>query len=212
MLPSQADTVVAGVVVPSSAATPVLHWTPFTLDSLTRVAAQSERSPVTNRWAHRFRHLGQPEVFLPVVIGLLLGGRVLRRVKLFNAGRRAAIVMILVGLVGTSLKYVVGRVRPNFSASPAEFRPMSGAASFPSGHTGAAFALAGSLALETTPVAGAAFLLGAAGTGWSRINDNKHWLSDVFCGAVLALLIVGLVHRWDRRRAGRGPPPPIAGQ
>jgi membrane-associated phospholipid phosphatase len=119
----------------------------------------------------------------------------------------------MVGLLVTGIKFVTGRVRPKFAASPEEFRPFSGASSFPSGHTGAAFALAGSLALEALPPVGVAMLVGATGTGWSRMNDNKHWLSDVVSGALLALLIAALVRRWDAYRvaqrgtgASRGPP------
>jgi hypothetical protein len=66
-------------------------WMPYTLDSLTQVAVQAERSPLTDQWARGFRHLGQAEIYLPVVLGLLIGGRVFRRASLVTAGRRAAI-------------------------------------------------------------------------------------------------------------------------
>jgi len=133
------------------------------------------------------------------VLGLLLLGRWLRRTRLFAAGRRLALSLLLVGAVVTPLKWIVGRRRPGFVTSPGEFRPFSGASSFPSGHSAAAAALAGSLALETGPLAGAVLVLGAGGTGWSRMNDNKHWLSDVLAGLVLGFAAAGLVHR---RRAG----------
>jgi len=171
------------------------------------VTAQSERNPTLDQWARRFRHLGQAEVYLPVVLGLLIAGRLLKRPGLLHAGRRAAIALLAVGLLGTGIKFAVGRVRPGFSQSPREFRPFDGPSSFPSGHTAAAFALAGSLALETSPAAGVVLLLGAGGTAWSRINDNKHWLSDVVSGAVMALLAVWIVHRRDRGRTPSVPPP-----
>jgi membrane-associated phospholipid phosphatase len=37
----------------------------------------------------------------------------------------------------------------------------------------------------------------AAGVGWSRVNDNRHWLSDVAAGAVLGIASAKVVNgRW----------------
>jgi membrane-associated phospholipid phosphatase len=37
----------------------------------------------------------------------------------------------------------------------------------------------------------------AAGTGWSRLNDNRHWLSDVLAGAAVGITSAELIDgRW----------------
>jgi membrane-associated phospholipid phosphatase len=61
-----------------------------------------------------------------------------------------------------------------------------------------AFALAAGVADEvhSTPVA-IGLYTGAALTGWSRLNDNKHWLSDVAMGALVGVTSAKLMGgRW----------------
>jgi membrane-associated phospholipid phosphatase len=61
-----------------------------------------------------------------------------------------------------------------------------------------AFALATSLADEIHRTwASVGLYTIATGVGWSRINDNRHWLSDVAAGAVLGFTSAKLVNgRW----------------
>lgn len=63
--------------------------------------------------------------------------------------------------------------------------------SFPSGHTTTAFAFSGYVAAEHGWGWGAPALLGSTFIGYSRINDNRHWLHDVFAGAT-----IGWVYGW----------------
>ena len=79
---------------------------------------------------------------------------------------------------------------------PYDLKPFSGADAFPSGHTTMAFALATSLADELRrPWVTVGLMTAAAGTGWSRVNDNKHWLSDVVAGTALGVTAAQLVER-----------------
>lgn len=57
--------------------------------------------------------------------------------------------------------------------------------SYPSGHTSAAFATAGSLAYAYGWEAGIPAYVGATLVGLSRIKDNRHWASDIVAGAAL---------------------------
>ncbi|PIP91771.1 MAG: hypothetical protein COW01_05290 [Bdellovibrionales bacterium CG12_big_fil_rev_8_21_14_0_65_38_15] len=98
-----------------------------------------------------------------------------------NKGYQRAIGMLkatsYAALVTTTLKYTIREKRPNSSDRN----------SFPSGHTTTAFAFSGYVWQEHgwkwgIPAMGVGLL-----TGFSRINDNKHYLHDVLAGATIGL-------------------------
>src|SRR3954454_15820405 len=65
----------------------------------------------------------------------------------------------------------------------------------PSGHTAAAFAVATSLADDIdNPIADVLLYIAAAGTALSRLNDNRHWLSDTIFGATLGVFTAKVVN------------------
>jgi membrane-associated phospholipid phosphatase len=108
---------------------------------------------------------------------------------------------ILVGLVVTGgLKVLAGRARPYLGREDAHnFGLLRGwgnrdYASFPSGHTLIAFAAAAAVTEETRrywPNAvwgiGTVMYGGAALSGWSRMYDNQHWMSDVVVGGAMGI-------------------------
>lgn len=79
-------------------------------------------------------------------------------------------------------------------------RPNGGTMSFPSGHTGVAFASATVLFEEfkdeNLPVALSGFGFSAA-TGILRITNNFHWISDVLAAAGIGILVSQLVYYWE---------------
>jgi len=78
-----------------------------------------------------------------VSVVALGGGVVSHNKRLLDTGRDAVEAEILAaGIATPALKYSVGRVRPSDGANADEFRPFSGNASFPSGETTEAFAVA----------------------------------------------------------------------
>jgi len=94
------------------------------------------------------------------------------------------------GLITPVLKLVAGRSRPFESRRADDFHPFSGRTSFPSGHTTESFAVASVVASHyPTPwVQVAAY--GIAGlVGYSRVNDNEHYASDVVAGAIIGTVI-----------------------
>ena len=93
------------------------------------------------------------------------------------------------------LKEIIGWVRPNVPGSePLDFKPFSGNASMPSGHTSAAFGFAASLAEDVHPLwAKIGLYTLATGTAWSRVYNNAHWTSDVVAGAVVGIVSAKLV-------------------
>lgn len=79
-----------------------------------------------------------------------------------------------------------------------QWRPdISDRSSFPSGHTATAFAAAEFLRKEywkVSPWYGIAGYAAAATTGYLRMYNNKHWLSDVVAGAGIGILSTDLAY------------------
>jgi hypothetical protein len=87
------------------------------------------------------------------------------------------------------LKYAGGRARPHETSDPDQWRV--GGASFPSGHTTAAFAIGTVLAESGNDrYRWVRRFLGygmAAYTGYARLEHNAHWLSDTVAGAAIGM-------------------------
>jgi membrane-associated phospholipid phosphatase len=107
-------------------------------------------------------------------VGLLLGGRFAHRQALRDAGADLAASFLLASAATWAVKVAVRRRRPG-----------GGPYSFPSGHTAVAFA--------SVPVAwrhggwraGLASTALAISTGAARMEDRRHFLSDVLFGAAV---------------------------
>ena len=150
------------------------------LDSPVRGLSQESRGTAGDGVASVVRRMGQPEVYATLTLGLLGAGLVSGDSRITRAGARAAGSLALTGAAVYTGKYLMGRGRPDdlLRDEPA----------MPSGHTAMAFALATSLADDIDrPWATAGLYTLAGAVGWSRINDNRHWFSDVAAGAVLGI-------------------------
>jgi membrane-associated phospholipid phosphatase len=156
---------------------------------------QDQRSASTDDLASALRHFGQPEVFGTVTLGLVAGGLLGHNDELTRAGGRLAATLFLAGGTTTVAKYAFGRPRPLESTDADVFDPFSGNDAFPSGHTTVAFALATALSddIHRTWASIGLYSL-ATGVGWSRMNDDKHWLSDVAAGALVGITSAKLVN------------------
>ena len=145
--------------------------------------------------ARALRHFGQPEVFGTVTLGLVGAGLIGGNDALTRAGGRLALTLALAGATSTAAKVTFGRPRPSQSLDADGYSPFSGQEAMPSGHTTVAFAMAAALAddIHNTWASVGLYSI-AAGVGWSRLNDNKHWLSDVAAGAVLGITSAKLVN------------------
>ena len=161
------------------------------LDGTVRQDVQSHRSPGGDRLAETVRHFGQPEVYGTVTAGILTAGLITHNPRLIRTGTRVAGALAVAAGVSNSIKMLAGRTRPDAQVldnDADDFAVFSGHASWPSGHTSMAFAFATALGDELhQPVARYGLLAAATAVGWSRINDNRHWLSDVAAGAVVGI-------------------------
>ena len=98
--------------------------------------------------------------------------------------------VIASGIIAPTLKYTVGRVRPNRTESTFQFKPFSGNYSFPSGHTTQAFAVASVIAAHYDAWWVKTLAYGtAAAVGYSRIQQNQHFASDVVAGAFIGYTV-----------------------
>lgn len=176
------------------------------LDNPTQRFLQERRSASADRVAHGFRHMGQPEVYGTVTLGLVAAGLAGGNSALTRAGGRLALTLLLAGGSATAAKLAFGRPRPSESLDADAYSPFSGQDAMPSGHTTMAFALATALSddIHRTWATVGLYTL-ASGVAWSRLNDNRHWLSDVAAGAVVGTTSAKLVNgHW--RLFGLRPP------
>jgi membrane-associated phospholipid phosphatase len=111
-------------------------------------------------------------------LALLAAGKLADDPNLGGAGSEIARSLAYTGIAVTALKMAVGRTRPN-----------GGHWSFPSGHAAAAFATAPVLSRRFGPRVGIPAYALAVATGLGRMEDRKHYLSDVLAGAAIGLTI-----------------------
>ena len=100
-------------------------------------------------------------------------------------------------ILGTSYLLMTGTVIGLKSLTKVERPDSSGFNSFPSGHTATAFAGAEFLWQEYKDVSvwyGISGYIVATGTGFFRIYNNKHWLTDVAAGAGIGILSTKLAY------------------
>jgi membrane-associated phospholipid phosphatase len=194
--PRHANSLVSGKLV---AVASILFAGALMGDHEFREEAQERRAGLSNAVADLGNAFGDWRFIVPALTagylaGELAGNKELTR-TVVQTGAAAALAT---GLTG-GLKFAAGRARPYVAGNSFHFRPFSGASSFPSGHSAVAFAIATAVADRTRDGWSDYVLYGAATlTALSRINDNKHWTSDVLIGA-----LVGHVSaRWVTRRMG----------
>lgn len=181
------------------------------LDQPVRRYAQDNSGAGADNVAGVVRRFGQPEVYGVVALGLLGAGLATRRPEITRTGGRLAASLALAGATVQVGKILFGRPRPEQSLDADEYSPFSGQAAMPSGHSALAFALASSLADDIHRPWATVGLYGmATAVGWSRLNDNRHWLSDVAAGALVGITSAKLASgRW--RIFGLRPPSIIVG-
>ena len=123
-----------------------------------------------------------------IVLFFVIAGVAYRRQRWFEYGIAMAIAGIAAGVFAQIVKFAVGRTRPELWLGAFHYVRAS-AASFPSGHTVAAFSIGGVLmiASRNTPLRLIAFLL-ACGVAAARVFAFRHWPSDVLASALIGLM------------------------
>ena len=122
-------------------------------------------------------YLGGSFVQLGAALAAYGVGRLADRPRLTTLGHDLVRVQILNGVVTHALKASVGRERPDGS----------GRHSFPSGHASSTFATAAVLRRHFGWRIGAPAFGIASYVAASRLNENRHYLSDVVFGAAVGM-------------------------
>jgi membrane-associated phospholipid phosphatase len=160
------------------------------LDDEVRSGAQSWRNPTSNSLARIGNTFGTGQLVFPALIGAWVAGSAFGSDGVRRASGHAIVAATAAGLTATALKWTVGRLRPSSGFDSDHFHHFQFKdSSFPSGHTSIAFGVASSLSRDIKGRWDDVALYGAASlTGLARMNDNKHWFSDVVGGAVVGIL------------------------
>lgn len=124
-------------------------------------------------------------VMAPAAMGLFAAGRFSHSTQFRAFSYDATQALIVNGVYTNIFKKVVHRERPDGSD----------ALSFPSGHTSSAFALATVAEKHYGWKVGVPSYLAASAIGFSRISNNRHYLSDVLAGATLGVITARTVVR-----------------
>lgn len=133
---------------------------------------------------------GNPLVVGGLLLGTIAAGVISDTPWLVEMGLTMAEAEIICAGLVTGLKFAFGRERPYEAEGRFDFNPFGGDDSFPSGHVMHVAALT---AISTAYIDHWAFDVAAYGllglVMWQRINEDKHWFSDVTMSAVLGLAI-----------------------
>jgi membrane-associated phospholipid phosphatase len=157
---------------------------------------RNTEDPSQPGWGSTFETGGGPVYSTFFVAGMFTAGRFTQDAR-FRAMTYDMVDAAVVNFAYTEvIKLAVGRERPNGQDNQ----------SFPSGHTSNAFTLAAVAQLHYGWKAGVPAYLLAGVMGASRINQDKHWFSDVVAGAALGYVVGRTVVRVNGR-----PPEPGSG-
>src|ERR1035437_3520898 len=167
------------------------------LDNTVKDRVQAHRTAGADRFFNQYQNLGSTWSF-DVIGAFEVWGEIDGDSTAKNTAMDALTASIIgPGLIGTTVKYVVGRVRPDVATHTFEFKPFSANQSFPSGHASQAFAVATAIAENYPSWWVQTLCYGGAGlVGYARIEQNAHYTSDVVAGALLGWSVArAVVHR-----------------
>jgi len=178
----------------------------FALDDEIQEEFQDRRSSTTDDLAEIFEPFGNGAITFPTLIGFYIFGNLAENEKIERTALLAAESFMVTGLFATVLKVATGRPRPSRGQPADTFDGFSTSnKSFPSGHTITAFAIATVVAneYEDVPFVAPISYGIATLTGLSRINDDKHWASDVFFAAALGYFTSKTILKLHSNKKGR---------
>lgn len=170
-------------------------------DEQTYQAIQLRRSATTDAISDATTDFGGPYAWA-ISGGLVAGGLLTHNPEMRDTGRDALEAAAFASLFTSVLKPVFGRERPEQSDGQTIFHGFTNQyKSFPSGHATVAFAVASVIAMRTDGwiVPTVAYTL-ATIVAFDRVNDQAHFVGDVFAGAAIGVAVGRFIvgrHRAD---------------
>ena len=171
-------------------------------DGATYTAIQHRRSATTDDISRVTTPFGLGYAW-GVAGAMLAAGLIAKEPGLRDTGRDAIEAAVFAGLMTAILKPVVGRERPDQSDGRTIFHGFTTRyESLPSGHATIAWAVASVVAMRTDGwiVPTVAYTL-ATMVAFDRVNDQKHFPSDVFMGAAIGMSVGRFVVGRHREQA-----------
>jgi len=170
-------------------------------DNIQDFFQQNRNYYTDNASKYFFDPLGKGYYSLPLLGILYLKGIFKEDVRAETTALNGVKAFVISGIIAKIIKQLTHRHRPNQDEISDPWNwdgPISDTEynSFPSGHTVSGFSIAAVLASSYKDKKWIPVLSYSLATinGLARINDNKHWASDVFMGAVLGIAIGKLVY------------------
>jgi membrane-associated phospholipid phosphatase len=169
----------------------------YIYDDQIRDFFQSNRTHTTDQISkYGFEPWGSGLYTLPLLGGFYLYGLTAKNLKTRQVALGGTEAFVMSALSVTILKIIFGRHRP-YQDDPPNPRIWTGPfgppeySSMPSGHATVAFSVATVFAsvYKDKPWVGVISYGIATGVALSRLNDDKHWASDVFIGAALGFAV-----------------------
>ncbi len=167
-------------------------------------AAQRNRTSCTDRISKWTSHYTNRAVNLTIG-GFYLSGLVFKDRKCKETAFLCLESLALSEGITISLKHIVGRTRPfgdkgAFHFDPLKFPPPSYSQSFPSGHATTAFAISSVIAEQYKSWMVKLLAYGSATLiAWGRVNNNVHFVSDVFYGGLIGTAIGRCLVRFHKK-------------
>ncbi|MEI6207503.1 MAG: phosphatase PAP2 family protein [Desulfuromonadales bacterium] len=177
----------------------------YGFDGEIRDRLQKNRSRGIDKAADAGALVGDPYLHLGLAALVYVGGILDESPRWKETGEMLGEALILADGATLILKEATGRGRPVVTTRKGNFRPFgfrSDYDGFPSMHTASSFAIAAVLARtsESMPVAVLSYCA-AAFVGYSRLNQNKHWASDVLLGAAVGELAGRVATAYHARKS-----------
>ena len=171
------------------------------LDKPIRTQALDIQSTANKDVAAHLRELGGPYSF--ATLGLFFGAGEAFQDPVATAVSLdgAAATITASGIITPALKLAIGRARPYEEKGDLDFHPFAGNASFPSGETTQAFAVASVIASHYDDLWIKAGAYGIASlAGLARIYEDGHWASDVVAGGLIGATVGAAIVRFNEAR------------
>lgn len=175
------------------------------LDKPVRSEALDIQNTQNKEVAAHLRELGGPYSFAALGLFFVGGEAFHDPVATAVSLDGAAATITASGIITPALKLAIGRARPYEEKGDLDFHPFSGNASFPSGETTQAFAVASVIASHYDDPWIEAGSYGIASlAGLARIYEDGHWASDVVAGGLIGATVGTAIVRFNDARRTDG--------